>query len=300
MVISWQFILLILGSLLLYSGYINFIYSKQDIKPNKIILSSEINSKKDEVLDNDGIIIDNKNTPKKISLYETGNKNRDKFLSLYSIASSKNNIIESDVEEIGENSREEKLRKEMSCEVLFFEIVAVVFLSVTSLLFKEKNMGTMKVYTVVPSNNFLFILSKLVLFLLLNLIFTILIIGINIGILEIPSIFIKSFLHIGILSIIMTLISHICVFIFRDFKQFGLAYAFIIIIMTAPVFLVANTAIHWNWIEYYPLYILYMAMKDGFFNIITKSFSYYSLSIGVIISLAYITNRIMKKELSRG
>lgn len=42
---------------------------------------------------------------------------------------------------VGENTPELKQRKEMSCELLFIEIIAVGFLGIASVLFKEKQMG---------------------------------------------------------------------------------------------------------------------------------------------------------------
>ena len=187
----------------------------------------------------------------------------------------------------------------MTCEVLFFEIVAVIFLGVTSLLYKEKHMGVINVFGILPSSKYRFILSKVILFTLMNYLFFIVLTFINIDIKDTLNIIIKGSPHVLILSLIMSLLSHISIFVFKDFRQFGFAYAFIIIFSTAPVFLAANTSIKWNWIEYYPIYIIYMKLKNSYFNIIDGGILYYAISLFTIGILFYIVHRLMISELSK-
>ncbi|MDE7430075.1 MAG: ABC transporter permease, partial [Lachnospiraceae bacterium] len=46
---------------------------------------------------------------------------------------------------VGSNTLEMKQRREITCELLFIEIVAVGFLGIASVLFKEKQMGVIRV-----------------------------------------------------------------------------------------------------------------------------------------------------------
>ena len=74
-----------------------------------------------------------------------------------------------------------KQRKEISCELLFIEIVAVGFLGIASVLFKEKQMGVIRVHAVLPLKKSLFILSKITVFLLSDLVFASLMTICNVG-----------------------------------------------------------------------------------------------------------------------
>ncbi len=65
----------------------------------------------------------------------------------------------------GANTPELKQRKEITCELLFIEIVAVGFLGIASVLFKEKQMGVIRVHAILPLKKCLFILSKVIIFL---------------------------------------------------------------------------------------------------------------------------------------
>ena len=69
---------------------------------------------------------------------------------------------------VGTNTPELKQRKEMSCELLFIEIIAVGFLGIAAVLFKEKQMGVIRVHAVLPFHKSLFIASKIMVFLLPN------------------------------------------------------------------------------------------------------------------------------------
>ena len=47
-------------------------------------------------------------------------------------------------EVLGTNTPEQKARKEITCELLFFELSAVGFLGIAAVLFKEKSMGVVR------------------------------------------------------------------------------------------------------------------------------------------------------------
>lgn len=312
LMLSSKFLLVLIGSLVIYSLYINLIYSVQDIQPSPILIYDPMEramgedlvfvDSKDELADgieaNDKVIaVDySLNTPV-VSMIQSENEKVDKFTEEYVVSRVQGQGDATDLKYIGELDREAKLRREMTCEVLFFELIAVIFLGVTSLLFKEKSMGTIKVFGTVPANEMMFILSKTLLFLLINILFTIALCLINVD--DAIKISLRGLPHVIIISIMMSMLSHICVFTFKDFRQFGFAYAFIVIFLTAPVFLAANTAITWNWIEYYPIYILYMNLKSAFFNMPNGNIVYYGISILILVGLAYIVKGLMKRELAK-
>lgn len=143
---------------------------------------------------------------------------------------------------------------------MFIEIVAVGFLGIASVLFKEKQMGAIRVHAIMPLPKSLFLCSKIVLFLLTDLIFAALMVLLNVGlngVAVLPAVLIQT----AILSLIMALAGFGCTMILKDFKQFSLAYLVIALFAATPVFLAANTSVKMEWIDYHPFYHVYMGLK---------------------------------------
>lgn len=311
LMISGNIFLLVIGSLVLYSCYINFVYAKMDTQEYSVYLYNPISTQTgisssvlevfsyDELLrkletDTSAIGIDASNERVQIIQYEIGNHSLDKYRSDYALS-----LLSGDhtngVEQIGKNNLEMKRRKEMSCEVLFFEIVAVGFLGIASLLFKEKHMGVIRIHGVLPMKKYLFILSKLVMFLFSDICFAVLLLVINIGFPNAFYLLPKVILVTCILSILMALLGFGCAMILRSFKEFTMIYVFVTISMISPVFLAANTAISWGWIKYYPIYNLYMSLKNVFFGMTTGSVFYISCGF-VLIALFVLVSKALDKE----
>ena len=82
---------------------------------------------------------------------------------------------------IGKDSKEMKNRREITAEFLFFELAAVGFLGLAAMLFKEKDMGVIRIHAVIPVQRNAFILSKLGLILLSDLVFSAMLTLINLG-----------------------------------------------------------------------------------------------------------------------
>ena len=82
---------------------------------------------------------------------------------------------------VGSNTLEMKQRREITCELLFIEIVAVGFLGIASVLFKEKQMGVIRVHAIMPLKKSLFLFSKVFLFMLTDLVFAVLMTLFNVG-----------------------------------------------------------------------------------------------------------------------
>lgn len=167
---------------------------------------------------------------------------------------------------VGTNTLELKQRKEMCSELLFIEIIAVGFLGIASVLFKEKQMGVIRLHAVLPFKKGLFIMAKLAVFLLSDFIFAILMTVLNIGFSEAVVILPAVLMQVAILSLIMALTGFGCTMMLKDFRQFSLAYVVIVIFASAPVFLSANTSVKMAWIDLHPFYHLYMGLKNACFG----------------------------------
>lgn len=201
---------------------------------------------------------------------------------------------------VGTNTRELKQKKEMCCELLFIEIVAVGFLGIASVLFKEKQMGVIRVHAILPLKRSLFILAKLAVFLLSDLVFAVLMTALNVGINGAGDILPAMLVQTGILSIIMALTGFGCAMLLPDFRQFSLAYLVIAVFASVPVFLSANTSVKMAWIDWHPFYQIYMGLKGACFGTLVVRPSYYILcacGIGVLFAAVWTAfRREMGKE----
>lgn len=326
MIIYGKFFILALSSLILYSCYINFGYIKfmdEDSYHNSVYMYEpentsmyesplihpvssidELKSKLSE--DTNAVGIDASGNKANVILYESikgvDNYRADYALSL--LLSQKDNdakISEKDevIQINDEDTSEMKLRKEMTCEILFFEIVAIGFLGIASLLFKEKQMGVMRITGILPVKRSLFILSKVSIFLICDLCFTVLLLIINVGFFEGIKILPQVLVQTGILSIIMSLIGFGCSMLLKDFKQFSLVYLLVAVFITTPVFLSANTSFEIGWIKYHPFYHVYNELKNAFFISFSSEISYFIACSLTIIVLFLLVKNVFDKELIR-
>lgn len=178
---------------------------------------------------------------------------------------------------IGTNTREQKQRKELLCKLLFIEIVAVGFWGIASVLFKEKQMGVVRVHVVLPFQKGFFILSKIVVFLLADLLFAVLLL--NIGFPDAAGILPAVLVQTAVLSLIMALTGFGCTMLLKDFRQFSLAYLLIAVFAGAPVFLSANTSVKMDWINWHPFYYVYMGLKNAYFGTPVTRPVYYGFAV---------------------
>lgn len=314
LMLSSKFLLLALGSLLLYSCYINFIYVglDQDSYPvylydpqhTQSFISSTITSVDNleelQTKSGDGyaIGIDTSSGTPKIIMVSSNIRSTDQNRAAYAL-SLLSPSLPSKAEIIGDNNKEMKSRREISCEFLFFELSAVGFLGLASMLFKEKQMGIIRVHGILPVSKTAFILSKIGLLLTADIVFTIALtvinLGLTAGILALPAVILQA----CILSLIMTLVGFFCALLLPDFKQFSLLYLVLAVFITTPVFLAGQTGIVWEWIEYHPMYHLFMAMKNAYFGIPTTNTAYYIICGLVIILLYLLVRRVLIREMTR-
>ncbi|UWD49617.1 ABC transporter permease [Clostridioides difficile] len=326
MIIYGKFFILAFSSLILYSCYINFGYIKfmdEDSYHNSVYMYkpentsmyespsihpvSSINELKSKLSeDTNAVGIDASGNKANVILHESlegiDNYRADYALSLLlsekdndTKISRKNEVIQIN----GEDTSEMKLRKEMTCEILFFEIVAIGFLGIASLLFKEKQMGVIRITGILPVKRSLFILSKVSIFLICDLCFTVLLLIINVGFFEGIKILPQVLVQTGILSIIMSLIGFGCSMLLKDFKQFSLVYLLVAVFITTPVFLSANTSFEIGWIKYHPFYHVYSELKNAFFISFSSEINYFIACSLTIIALFLLVKNVFDKELIR-
>ena len=200
---------------------------------------------------------------------------------------------------VGSNTPELKQRKEMSCELLFVEIIAVGFLGIASVLFKEKQMGVIRVHAVLQLIQSLFIISKIMVFLLSDLIFAALMTVLNIGFPDAVGILPAVLVQTAILSLIMALTGFGCTMLISDFRQFSLAYLIIAIFATAPVFLSANTSVKMAWIDWHPFYHVYLGLKNAYFGMPVTNPVYYICSACGVVILFLIVQTAFHKEMGK-
>ena len=282
MLVSGRFFLMSLGFLVLYTLYVNLGYVKfmnarlynvylYDPDKTQTTVSASVqrvSSKEtlDAILldDTNGVGIDAGTGTPQLIFYET-TENADRHRADYALSLLQPSGHYS-AKIIGTNTPEQKARKEITCELLFFEIAAVGFLGIAAVLFKEKNMGVIRVHAILPLRKNLFILSKLAIFLLSDLVFAILLTALNVGMRDTASILPAVLFQTTLLSLIMALTGLICALLLKDFRQFTLAYLLIAVFVATPVFLSANTAIKPDWIRFHPFYHIYMGLKNAYFG----------------------------------
>lgn len=314
MMMSGKFFLVAFCSLILYTlfinlGYVNFMDAKlynvylYDPEGTQTEVSTQIHpvsslEELDSVLagDANGVGIDASSGTPQVRFYEATEK-ADKHRVDYALS-----MLSGDedytAETVGNYTPETKQRREITCELLFIEIVAVGFLGIASVLFKEKQMGVIRVHAIMPLPKSLFLCSKIVLFLLTDLIFAALMVLLNVGlngVAVLPAVLTQT----AILSLIMALAGFGCTMILKDFKQFSLAYLVIALFAATPVFLAANTSVKIEWIDYHPFYHVYMGLKNAFFGNPTTSPMYYVGAISAILLLFILVEAAFRMEMGR-
>ncbi len=314
MMLSGKFFLLALLSLILYSCYINFIYVNVDQENCRVYLydpnnlcsaqSKYINrahSRQElETVCSDrfSIGIDFSADPPEIYMLSSGAEKMDRYRAMWGEAVL-TELAEEKPEMVGSYVKEERSRREITAEFLFFELSAVGFLGLASVLFKEKQMGVIRVHGILPVSKAAFILSKLCVFLWSDLIFSCLLTWMNVGISDSLAILPAVLTQAGILSLIMSLTGFFCAVLLSDFKQFSLFYLILAVFASTPVFLAGQTGVSWKWLAWHPMHHLFTAMKSAYFGKTAASFPYYLVCIAAIAILFYGACHILAREAAK-
>ena len=314
--LNGKFYLLLAFSFLLYSLYINYAYAKLDQSPYRVYVYNPagVQIRVSEYIvpvenwealsagiaaDKSGIAVDLSEENTTVILYESGNTKVDHFRGEYALSILASQSDHSPIQFLSSQSLETKRRLEMVCEMVFFEIVVIGFLGIAALFFKEKQMGVLRVFGVSPGIHSFFVLSKIFVFLLLDLTFVLLLSLVNLGWTPMAPVLPSILTQVMILSPIMVLVGFLFSLLFESFKQFGFAYTFIVILMTAPIFLAANTSLEWAWLEFYPVYYLYMGLKNAYFGGGFTSPLYYAVSLFTMVLIFTVALKMMNQELAK-
>ena len=314
MLVSGKFFLMALGFLVLYTAYVNlgyirfmqmppynvYLYDPAGTQTEKSPLVQIVSSMEamDAVLlsDANGVGLDASAGEVRVVLYK-GAEHVDRHRADYALS-----LLEPSAspapEVLGTNTPEQKARKEITCELLFFELAAVGFLGIAAVLFKEKGMGVIRVHAILPVRKDLFLLSKLAVFLLSDLAFAVLLTLLNVGLNDGAAVLPAVLLQTAILSLMMALVGLLCALLLKDFRQFTLAYLVIAIFAATPVFLSANTSIKLDWIGYHPFYHVYMGLKNAYFGT-DLSPAYYAGAAGVIALLFLVVRLAFHREIGK-
>ena len=314
MLASGKFFLMAIAFLALYTAYVNlgyirfmqmepynvYLYDPAGTQPAKSSLVQIVPSMEamDAALlsDANGVGLDASAGDVRVVIYK-GAAAIDRHRADYALS-----LLEPSVsrtpEVLGTNTPEQKARKEITCELLFFELAAVGFLGIAAVLFKEKGMGVIRVHAILPVRKDLFLLSKLAVFLLSDLAFAVLLTLLNVGATDGVAILPTVLLQTAILSLIMALVGLLCALLLKDFRQFTLAYLVIAIFAATPVFLSANTSIKFDWIGYHPFYHVYMGLKNAYFGA-DISLAYYVGAVGMIVLLFLVVRLAFHREIGK-
>ncbi len=197
MLASGKFFLMTIGFLSLYTAYVNFGYLRfMQMEPYNVYLYDPAGTQTEKssriqtvpsmeaidtalLSDANGVGLDASAGDVRVVLYK-GAEHVDRHRADYALSL----LHPSDGHSpkiLGTHTPEQKARKEITCELLFFELAAVGFLGIAAVLFKEKGMGVIRVHAILPLQKDLFLLSKLAVFLLSDLGFAVLLTLLNVG-----------------------------------------------------------------------------------------------------------------------
>ena len=314
MLVSGKFFLMTIGFLILYTAYVNlgyirfmqmppynvYLYDPDGTQTEKSPLVQTVSSMEDMdailLSDANGVGLDASAGEVRVVLYK-GAEHVDRHRADYALSLLRPSASRTP-EVLGTNTPEQKARKEITCELLFFELAAVGFLGIAAVLFKEKGMGVIRVHAILPVRKDLFLLSKLAVFLLSDLAFAVLLTLLNVGLNDGAAVLPAVLLQTAILSLMMALVGLLCALLLKDFRQFTLAYLVIAIFAATPVFLSANTSIKFDWIGYHPFYHVYMGLKNAYFGT-DISLAYYVGAVGIIVLLFLVVRLAFHREIGK-
>ena len=314
MLASGKFFLMAIGFLALYTAYVNlgyirfmqmepynvYLYDPAETQASKSSLVQAVPSMEamDAALlsDANGVGLDASAGDVRVVIYK-GAEHIDRHRADYALSLLEPLTIHTP-EVLGTNTPEQKARKEITCELLFFELAAVGFLGIAAVLFKEKGMGVIRVHAILPLQKDLFLLSKLAVFLFSDLVFAVLLTLLNTGLADGAAVLPAVLLQTAILSLMMALVGLLCALLLKDFRQFTLAYLVIAIFAATPVFLSANTSVKFDWINYHPFYHVYMGLKNAYFGTAISPV-YYAGAVGTIVLLFLAVRLAFHREIGK-
>ncbi len=314
MLASGKFFLMALGFLVLYTAYVNLGYLRfMEMEPYQVYLYDPAGTQTAKsplvqtvpsmeemdaalLADANGVGLDASAGDVQVVLYK-GAEHIDNHRADYALSLLRPSTSPAP-EVLGTYTPEQKARREITCELLFFELAAVGFLGIAAVLFKEKGMGVIRLHAVLPLRKDLFLLSKLAVFLLSDLVFAVLLTLLNVGLADGLAVLPAVLLQTAILSLMMALVGMLCALLLKDFRQFTLAYLVIAIFAATPVFLSANTSVKFDWIGWHPFYHVYMGLKNAYFGAAISPV-YYAGAVSAVILLFLAVQFVFHQEIAK-
>ena len=166
MLASGKFFWMAAGFLVLYTAYVNLGYIRfMQMEPYHVYLYDPAGTQTEKsplvqavssleamdaalLADANGVGLDVSSGDVRVLLYR-GAEHVDRHRADYALSLLRPTASRAP-EVLGTNTPEQKARKEITCELLFFELSAVGFLGIAAVLFKEKSMGVVRVHAVLP------------------------------------------------------------------------------------------------------------------------------------------------------
>lgn len=314
LIFSSKFFLISLISLIMYTVFINYGYvdflDTQTPKvfaydPNGVLsVSNQIEKvasienlmeKLSENINGTGVDLSQKNP--RIYLFSNNEKINKEHIDYVSYLLHSDIRTDLKVETLGESSYESNQRRAITTQLLYIELIAVGLLGITSVIFKEKQMGVLRVHGVMPIHSSMVILSKILIFLISDILFAILMMALNVGISETLNILPELVMNICVLSVVMSMIAIFLTLILKDFKQFSLAFLVIVLAIAVPVM---GDIIPAGLLAWHPFYYLYNNLYDSILGIAGSDFKFLFLSVAIIMIfffiIVFVYDREAKKE----
>lgn len=303
---------MMIGSLIVYSAYINLIYVNLDQASDPVYLYNPEQVQLAQVqevavldsleqmhvllADKAGVGIDMSQDKPVVKLAASGSPQRDNLRIHYAWSLLKTDSL-AETEIIGQFNKDMKNRREITSEFLFFELTAVGFLGIAGLQYKEKQMGVLRLQSVLPVDRKWFVLTRLGLCVIADLVFAGLLTLLNLGLSAGWSVMSDVIIQTVLLSLIMTQLGFCLALYLPDFKQFSLLYFLLVITITTPIFIHAQTGINLSWIRFHPMYHLFRSLKAAFFGETFVMTGYYVI-VGLVIAALYkLTNYLLAREM---
>lgn len=184
---------------------------------------------------------------------------------------------------------------------LTYEVVALGFLLIAVMIFQEKTEGSIHAYRVSSSGTTIYILSKVVIFTLMAVLYgvvvTISTVGFNIDYATLLSLIVLA-------SIFMTLLGLLVSIFFNNISEFLFVPFRVILIMQLPTISYINPSFAPGFIKWIPMYAVLFGFREALFSTGKENYLFPFLiiliaGIGVLSAACYyaVKKRLMRSGL---
>jgi len=209
--------------------------------------------------------------------------------------------VEADITLLNENIEPIPLNKNMIPIFMSFEVILLGFLIGAVLIFQSKQEGTLRSYRVSPGGTLIFILSKVILYDVISLIYGLVVALIAFG----PA---PNYLQLSLLilasSTLMTLMGLAIAVFFTNISEWFFAGATLLIVSMLPVLSYAMPVFSPAFITWIPTYGIIFGFRDVLFGMgsaATLNQTFLTLGLSLLIGFAFsylaVDKRLMKAGL---